>query len=255
MKTKYLKILTAFVLSLTLFITASVPASAEAFSEWTEKKEYQYTYQFYAGMLVNPYGAYSTVYVQSKNGAPIMAGYVGIDPFLYASNGELKKTLHMRYNTAVSAFLQEYVSIQESGNYYAKGLVKFYTGQSDNGKPVYNLYHTESTPCQTYTANSVSPIAAYMKKDIEYGYSVNAKGETYGSGLCADIIGEYPDLISARGINGESGYVRFDDIDYQPSSLEDAIEYSENLEDTLIPVYDISGNIIDWFELSGDLTY
>ncbi len=174
---------------------------------------------------------------------------------MYWSNGELKQTSGMIYNNASSPTIQVYSSTQNSGNYYAKGLVKFYTGQSENGKPVYNLYHTESTPCQTYTANSVSPIAAYMKKDIKCGYSVNSKGETYGSGLYADIIGKYPDLISARGVNGESGYVRFDDIDYQPSSIEDAIEYSKNLEDTLIPVYNIYGNIIDWFELSGDLTY
>ena len=255
MKTKYLKILTALVLSLTLFITASVPASAEAFSEWTTKKEYQYTYQFRAGMEVNSYGAFSSVYVQSHNGAPITPGFVGADAFLYWSNGELKKTSKMQFNGVASSSIKVTTSTTDSGTYFARGLVRFRTAEYGDNGYIYNIYHTAPTPYQTYSANSVSPISAYMTKDIEYGYSVNAKGETYGSGLCADIIGEYPDLISARGINGESGYVRFDDIDYQPSSLEDAIEYSENLEDTLIPVYDISGNIIDWFELSGDLTY
>ena len=58
MKRKYLKIIMALVLACNLFITASVSASAEAFSVWTTKQEYQYTYQFRAGMDIKSFAAF-----------------------------------------------------------------------------------------------------------------------------------------------------------------------------------------------------
>ena len=253
---KIMKVVVVLVLACTLFITASVSASAEAFSAWTTKQEYQYTYQFRAGMDVKPYAAFSTVYVQSNNGAPILAGFVGANAFLYWSTGQLKQTSGRIFNNVSSPTIQVYTSTTSYGTYYASGLVWFYTGNTQNGVPEYNVYHTESTPLQSYySSKSNSPESIVKLEEIQnQGYSVNAKGETYGSGLCAGIIGEYPDLMSAVGINGKSGYVRFSDINYQPTSIEDAIEHSTNLTETYVPLYDVEGNRIDWFIVSGNIS-
>lgn len=43
-------------------------------------------------------------------------------------------------------------------------------------------------------------------------YPVNSHGETYGSTMLADVIGYEPDLISAIGVDGVEGYIRYSDV-------------------------------------------
>lgn len=250
MKSNHIKHLSSLVVAIVLFATATMSAYAEAFSAWTEKNEYQYTYQFRSGMAIYPHGAYATAYVKSKNGAPIMAGYVGTNAFLFKSNGDLKKSSGMSYNSYASSSIQRYTSTTDSGTYYARSLVKFYTGTYDNNGPIYNIYNTPPTTFQSYSSNSVTPPETTELLNLPNEYSINFNGETYGSALIADITGQYPDLIAAEGINGIRGYVRFEDLDYSPTSIKDAIEHATILENTIIPIYDINGNIVDTFELA-----
>ncbi len=157
----------------------------------------------------------------------------------------------MTFNSYASPTLQRYTSTTDSGTYYARSLVRFYTGTYNNNGPIYNIYNTPPTTYQSYSSNSATP--PYITPElmnISNSYSINSKGETYGSALIADTTGQYPDLIAAEGINGFRGYVRFDDIDYSPLSIKDAIAHTSTLDGTIIPVYDIDGNIIDYFELS-----
>ena len=70
-------------------------------------------------------------------------------------------------------------------------------------------------------------------------YPVNSAGETYGSVLLADVVGEAPDLLSAVNQDGVSGYIR----------IEDVPESCGGTEAKAIPLYDQDGNVIDAFEL------
>lgn len=86
------------------------------------------------------------------------------------------------------------------------------------------------------------------------GYHVNSKGETYGSVTLALLLGEKPDLIYARGTEGQSGYYRERDTIHGKFDIQtpaDAMRYMEYLEtapeEYLIPLYDCEGNVIGEF--------
>lgn len=71
--------------------------------------------------------------------------------------------------------------------------------------------------------------------DEDGQYPVNANGESYGSTLLFDIVGEEPDLIQAEGMDGTEGYVRKTEL---------YADYNLGSEDILIPLYDINGTEI-----------
>lgn len=174
--------------------------------------------------------------VQTTDGSSAPAGYMGANAFLFRKGGDLAASSGMIYTNESTPSCCARVSIQESGTFYARGLVSLCTGKS-NGVPTYKTYNTTQT---TYGTSSQSAT----------GYSVNSNGETYGSGLMADVYGELPDLIKAEGTNGISGYVRYEDLVYTPKSTEDAVAYSVSLEaGVYIPVYDLDGDVVDVFIL------
>ena len=67
------------------------------------------------------------------------------------------------------------------------------------------------------------------------GYSVNSRGETYGSTLLAEVVGYEPDLISAIGVDGVEGYIRYEDV------CPNTFRMGE------IPLYDQEGTVIGTF--------
>lgn len=73
-------------------------------------------------------------------------------------------------------------------------------------------------------------------------YPVNAAGETYGSILLADMVGEDPDLLAAVNQDGVSGYIRNDDILRTDRIVPEGAVNS-------IPLYDMDGNVIGSFEI------
>lgn len=75
-------------------------------------------------------------------------------------------------------------------------------------------------------------------------YPVTAAGETYGSGLLAGVTGEKPDLISAIGTDGVTGYVRAEDLD----------TVMEKGEERIVDLYDLAGNVIGEFVVRGSTT-
>ena len=168
-----------------------------------------------------------------------MPGYAGTNAFLFRSTGQLVKSTGMMYLSSASPSAHNFISTTEPGVYYAQGLVSIATDYS-SGSYTYSTYNTPQTTRQTYTVASTS--------NLSTSYKITNNNETYGSGILADILGEYPDLLEAVGTNGNNGYVRYDDLVYTPSSPEEAIIYSESIKNLSIPVYDLEGNIIDSFE-------
>ena len=108
--------------------------------------------------------------------------------------------------------------------------------------------------------NGTQMASAFYKSDrVAAGYPVNSKGETYGPNQ-PEVYGSSPDLILARGTNGEEGYVRDSD---DPGSCvrnpEEAMIYMEwkkTRPDTeYVPLYDCEGNVIGRFAYGNNSGY
>lgn len=70
-------------------------------------------------------------------------------------------------------------------------------------------------------------------------YPKNSHGESYGSSVLCGFVGYYPDLYSARGVGGQSGYIRERDILALPS-----LSAEECPHEFMVPLYDSEGEII-----------
>ena len=86
----------------------------------------------------------------------------------------------------------------------------------------YRFYHANGD----YTGGS-APVVSYdssrsaVERVAVTSYPTNAKGETYGSYLDRNTVGQAPDLIAAMGENGVKGYIRLNDIAPELFTLEE----------------------------------
>lgn len=77
-------------------------------------------------------------------------------------------------------------------------------------------------------------------------FPTNSLGESYGSTVLAAYVGYEPDLVSARGTNGERGYICYEDEQFIPHNLPAA----ECPHEFMIPLYDSEHNVIGEFSMS-----
>lgn len=79
-------------------------------------------------------------------------------------------------------------------------------------------------------------------------YQKNENGQTYGSSLNARPQDKQPDLISAVGVDGKSGYVRSSDLfGTMPKTPEEALAQQRQRkvgEVRKIPLYDAEGKTV-----------
>lgn len=80
---------------------------------------------------------------------------------------------------------------------------------------------------------------------IDGEYPKNSSGESYGATTLAGYVGYSPDLVSARGTRGESGYIREAEIETLPNLPE-----QECPHEFAIPLYDSEGTVIGEFSVS-----
>lgn len=73
---------------------------------------------------------------------------------------------------------------------------------------------------------------------------VNDNGEIYGSEYFLNQIGVQPDLISAVGENGLSGYVKESDLNQEFHTPEELLAFEENDEMHTIPLYLSDGETV-----------
>lgn len=77
-------------------------------------------------------------------------------------------------------------------------------------------------------------------------FPTNSLGESYGSSALAAYVGYEPDLVSARGTNGERGYTCNEDEQFLPHDL----PASECPHEFMVPLYDSEHNVIGEFSMS-----
>lgn len=146
----------------------------------------------------------------------------------------------------------------DKADYWAYAVTPYYN--SDNivraagGVQIYDgtKYVPIEAPSTRYSSRS-QDVSDELKAtlDANGNYPKTANGETYGSGLLSSIVGYKPDLISAIGTNGLSGYIRNEDASPIFVTKEEYEIYIVNLEAAgrKIPLYDLQGNVIGDFEI------
>ena len=169
---------------------------------------------------------------------PVYTKYLGYQARLFSSTGLVASSKIEKVSTdylpAVST------TVWRGAKAFSRGFVEY---KSNDGK----TYSMVLNPAYPSSRNAIleSAILESLRASLNENnfYPVNRYGESYGSALLADIVGEDPDLILAVGNNGLSGYVRADEL---------KADYDVPPEDNVtISVYDLDGLVIDTFVLNG----
>ncbi|MEF2560461.1 MAG: hypothetical protein U0M96_05175 [Eggerthellaceae bacterium] len=163
---------------------------------------------------------------------PVSANQVGVMGEIYNPAGLLLKSTKIVWNTGGEQNQGAGASLVcvPGARYFAGGRV--YISRT----------HIESMGCYQ------SPILTCSTGEVETiitpeEYQINDHGETYGSLMFANEIGEEPDLIAVLATNNKEGYIYSED--FNNVALDDGLA-----EDSTIPVYDKNGlTLIGEFEL------
>lgn len=99
------------------------------------------------------------------------------------------------------------------------------------------------------TGNCSYTLSVEQTSLINGNFPKNVRGETYGTALMAEVVGEMPDLQAAIGTNDQEGYVRTSDLSHPKfETPQDALEWQKTQPDSYyIPLYDFQGNEIGSF--------
>lgn len=124
-----------------------------------------------------------------------------------------------------------------SGTYYSAGSYKIHHRSGD--------VTSGNMPSVCYDNGRLQDVGTITVSGA-HALPVNEQGLTYGS-----VLDGSPDLISAVGIDGTSGYVRREELAPDLYTPEAQKAYEEHLQtDNLIPLYDLDGNRIGQFALA-----
>ena len=128
--------------------------------------------------------------------------------------------------------------------------------------------HPEEEPPKTAVEpQPKEPHGLTLQKEqlVEGGYPTNSRGETYGNAFGSSLVGHDPDLIAAKGTNGESGYIAMEDqnitVGKTPEEIMAYMNWKEENQVTgyTIPLYDQEHNVIGEFQVgeggSGSKTF
>ena len=157
------------------------------------------------------------------------------------------------YNGSGDTFASSTTSSKTTSDVvYATGTVYVRNGSK------YNSYSTPDT--DTYggsRAAAATQALAAETLEPDGSYPVTTAGESYGSYLLTNLVGEMPNLVAALGVNGTEGYVKAEDFLPSANTPEEAAEYRETVlemarngqEGWLVPMYDLEGNVVDQYQI------
>ncbi len=183
-------------------------------------------YYFYSSAYTGSGRVWGGTTVGTVNRSNVPAGWLGVQPKLYNSRGDIEDVGRWLYSERSCAELYSRTDeLSGKGTYLAAGNVRMY-----NSRGTYDTFSTMKTPYVTLSSEL---------ENIEI--TKNNAGEIYGSEYFLNQIGIQPDLISAIGDNGIAGYVKDSDLnnDITPKSPVEAVNGENN--DYSIPLYDKEG--------------
>lgn len=162
---------------------------------------------------------------QTRSTASVPAGSIGASARLYR-NGYTVSSTSVRYNTSAGVSILVRTPTNTAKGQYNTGGVAYIKATSG-----WKIYDMISSPYQT--------MALLLDDEIPR----NENGEIFGSEYY--LLSQYniqPDLISAIGIDGTEGYIKYTDVNFVPKTIEEAIAY--NPDDFEIPLYEDDGETV-----------
>lgn len=189
------------------------------------------------------------VYVSTTDQSHVPAGTIFVQAELY----DTKSTKAVSYSDWSYNKTADYWAYAITPNYYTDDYVRATGNVQINYGTTYESFTAPATRF-AINGNRSQDMDNKLKLalDADGNYPKTINGETYGSGLSSSIVGYKPDLISAIGTNGVSGYIRNEDASPKLATVKDYEIYMAKLEaaDRKIPLYDLQGNVIGDFEIS-----
>lgn len=234
---KATRLICAIVAIAMIFSMAAFAADYE--SDRAEYTAGQHTYEYWSSLYTRTPNV-AAAWIHEADSVNVPVSYMGVQARAFDADKKLIEKSDMLYNDVVTNFAYAAIEVRYTGRMYSQGVVEMYNGKD---------YEVKECPMtvKVIGGRSASVEVCSVPEDVAE-YEVNDRGETYGSLMYSDIIGYEPDLITAVGDNGLSGYVRSNELNIKVKNPKEAMEYMKNLADSrTIPLYDIDGNIIDSF--------
>lgn len=165
--------------------------------------------------------------------------YIKYQARLFSPEGTQLRATDPATNRTATDLVVASTNAWPTHNAYSRGWAAY---KNANGH--YEAYDLpKTTTIMTRSANEIDYDTLMKTLTDNEQYPVNKNGETYGSALLSDIVGEEPDLIASIGVDGVKGYVRQDEL-----HTEHHVPANEEFP---IPLYDVDGNVIGSFMLTG----
>ena len=201
------------------------------------------TYSGWSTLYVDGGSTYRAgAWVRTAGNTIVPAGCLGTNAVLCNEDGDVIKSTGTVYNTVADYFTYSVTGTASSGvEVYSQGQATVVNGAD---RLTFDLPKT-----RTYSRSAlVNSLADTLEAD--HSYPTTASGETYGSVLLADVVGAWPDLLSAVGDGGVQGYLRTDDLNPELLTREETLAYMQTRADAAtIPLYDLNGLVIGSFTL------
>lgn len=241
---KSLLFIMSFILvaSLTLICIRPAFATEPNCSAWGNTKIFTWngiTATHKAGIEILPWDSQKLVtgWAYIKTNQSISANKIGAAAYLYNSAGLLVNSTRVIWNSAGYKDVGVGAStVTNAGSRYYAGGLAYIQGT-----------HNEYDPCAyspTVTCSTDNPSDPLLNTT---NYKVNSNGQTYGSLVSANSVGENPELVSALGVNGKEGYIYYEEL------VETALKSSspDSYKTASISLYEVDGTTeIDTFQLS-----
>lgn len=171
----------------------------------------------------------------------VPAGYMSAQSTIYNADKSLIKSSSMTSNNTNINFHYEETPqlVTHDTLLYVSGSYEILSG---TGRVVLGVVNTIEYDDGSFSETRPRSL---MEEEGITEYPVNADGLTYGSLLYANDIGEQPDLISAVGTDGTTGYILRKDFDPELYTMDAVLAWQAALvKDDKIPLYDLEGNQI-----------
>lgn len=193
----------------------------------------------------------------TANNQKVAAGWMGVLPRLYESNGNLcKQPSAWSYNDEVEAGVGNLIAWScGSGAYFGWGVSESWNGSG------YTEVNTARSPNFNYSAAAVIQSTNSVSEATVHGtypWKRNAAGQSFGSAADAPTLADEPDLIMVVASNGKSGYAYRDQLTPQSAANPAAAVAEQRARQAAgahaakaIPVYAEDGvTVIGEFEFS-----
>lgn len=228
------KKLVGLFLALAVCFSLSIPAlAAEDCDSTIVRVDFEgTTYEVWSTLFRDGSLYRGATWIKTADNSNIPAGGAQVQAFLFDSTGRVDES-------SLSVLSSPYYFHVAYTDYRATSDTGVYATGTAYVKDSQGIFHPfSSSNARQQNLSRTAAIQGGMLAS-NGSYFTNSAGETYGSLALASVVGTEPDLILASGTEGQSGYVRCEDLfaNYD----------TEGAGGQYIALYDLNGNVIGNF--------